>query len=99
MTVQVDALQPYARVTRHLQQLEKALRQLDITAFRDLDMNGGSRIALLVYGAEITCRTNPADAHHYWYWWRNEPVHPAHGMDEAREAAEKLQQQIAQVSQ
>jgi hypothetical protein len=98
--VLVDALQPHARVTHHLQQPIRALRQLDITAVDVSCPDGGSYIALLVSGIRdrVTCRTNPADAHHYWYWCGQEPLHPAHGTDEAGEAAEKLQQRLTPVS-
>jgi hypothetical protein len=38
----------------------------------------------------VTCRTNPADAHHWWYWADNEAFATAHHLAQAREAAEQL---------
>jgi hypothetical protein len=85
-------------VTHHLKQLTHALNALDITVVHDVDQNGGSYQALQVAGVpgKIMCRTNPTDAHHYWYWCGPEPLHPAHGVQEAREAAEKIQQRRRQ---
>jgi hypothetical protein len=87
------------QIVRHLQKLKRQLERNDVTAI--LDTPGGSRVTLHVPGIEgpITCRSNPADAHHPWYWHNNEPLTPAADTTQAREAAIKILELLAEAAE
>jgi hypothetical protein len=80
----------FGQIVRHLQQLKQQLERQNVTA--SIDSPGGSRVTLQVPGVDgdVTCRSNPADAHHLWYWHNNKPLTPADDAAKAREAAERL---------
>jgi hypothetical protein len=84
------------QIVRHLQKLKRQLERKDLTV--TLDAPGGSRVTLHVPGIDgpITCRSNPADAHHLWYWHNNEPLTPAGDTTQAREAATKVLELLAE---
>jgi hypothetical protein len=88
--VEVETTAPFAKMVRHLQQLKRALDDEDIAA--RLDSTGGSNVVLQVPGVpgDVTCRTNAADGHHWWYWHDNEPFAAAHDAEQAREATKKV---------
>jgi hypothetical protein len=93
--VEEETLAPFAAMVRHLHLLKRALEREGISAVEE--SRGGSYVALRVAGVPgpVTCRSNPADEHHPWYWCDNEPLVPAGGINEAREAATKLKQMRA----
>lgn len=91
-----EALAPFAAMVRRLNLLKRALERDGISAVEE--SSGGSYVALRIEGVPgpVTCRSNPADGHHPWYWCDNEPLVHAGGINEAREAATKLKQMRAQ---
>jgi hypothetical protein len=91
-----DRSTAFATMARHLNKLKRALSERGITAVEQ--SSGRSYIALRVAGlpGAITCRTNPADAHHWWYWLDNKPFTPAADAEQATVAATKLQKLLAE---
>jgi hypothetical protein len=81
----------FGQILRHLQQLKRQLEREGVTATID-SPTGRTRVTLQAPGVDgvLTCRSNPADANHLWFWLNNEPLTPAGGTDQAREAAKKL---------
>lgn len=81
----------FGQIVRHLQQLKRQLEREGVTATIDTP-KGGTRVTLQVRGVDgvLTCRSNPADANHLWFWANNEPLTPAGGIDQVREAAERV---------
>lgn len=81
---------PYGRMVRHLEQLKHAIATQKVIAY--VNGIGGSRVALRIpdLQGDVTCRSNPADANHLWFWHQNASLTPAGGPAEARIAAAKL---------
>lgn len=87
MVAETNAL---GKAARHLQQLKRALESENVTG--TMDSPGGARIALQIPGlaGDVTCRANPRDASHWWYWHDNTPFAAAGDAALAREAATEL---------
>jgi hypothetical protein len=82
----------FATMIRHLNHLKRALQNDGITAV--VQNKGRTYVVLLVSGLSqpVACRTNPADANHWWYWYGNEPFKPSFDAAAATEAATELKQ-------
>lgn len=80
----------FGRIVRHLELLKQALESQNVIAH--VNSTGGSRVTMQIADlqGDVTCRSNPADAHHLWFWHKNESITPAGGNTEARIAAAKL---------
>ena len=78
------------RNVRHLTQLQQQLARQNVTA--NMDSRSELRVTLQVPGVDgaITCRSNPKDANHPWYWHHGEPLTPAADTEQAREAAKTV---------
>jgi hypothetical protein len=90
----VEQTNAFGQIVRQLQKLKRQLESDGVTA--RMDRSGGSRVTLQIPGlaGAITCRSNPADAHHLWYWLNNEPLTLAGDAQQAREAAKQLLQKL-----
>jgi hypothetical protein len=80
----------YGQMVRHLEQLKQALESQNVIAH--VNGTGGSRVALQITDlqGDVTCRSNPADANHLWFWHKDASLTPAGGPEEARIAAVKV---------
>lgn len=87
-----DTKSAFTTMLRHLNQLKRALQNDDITAVEQ--KKGRTYVVLLVSGLSqpVACRTNPADANHWWYWYGSGPFMPCFDAAAATEAATKLKQ-------
>lgn len=81
----------FGQILRHLQHLKRRLESDGVTATIDVP-KGGTRAILQVSGVDgdFTCRSNAEDANHLWYFHDREPLTPAGGIDQVREAAKKV---------
>ena len=74
---------PFSMMIRHLRRLKANLMRDDITAH--VNSTGSTNATLQIPGMseEITCRTNPADEHNWWYWHGQTPLAAAHELSKA----------------
>ena len=91
-----DTLPSHAQVIRHLQRLKRELESRGILAH--INSDGASRVWMSVpdVDGDVTCRANPKDANHLWYFHDGKPLTPAGGEDQARDAATKVLEQRAE---
>ncbi|GAB2841362.1 hypothetical protein GCM10027176_51520 [Actinoallomurus bryophytorum] len=78
------------QIVRHLEQLKQALESQNVIAHVNGIGRSGVALQIADLPGDVTCRSNPTDAHHLWFWHNNEPLTPAGSRTEAREAAAKL---------
>ena len=64
----------FATMMRYLRKLKTELMRDNINA--QVSSPSGSNVGLLIPGVpdEVTCRTNPADEHTWWYWQGQTPL-------------------------
>lgn len=91
-----ETLPSYAQVIRHLQRLKREFERRGIIA--RIDSGGGSRVWMSVpdVDGDFTCRANPQDANHLWYFHDGKPLTPAGDDDQACFAATKVLEQRAE---
>jgi hypothetical protein len=90
LTVVTETLPAHAQVKQHLQRLKRELKRRGVIA--QIESDGGSRVTMSVPGVDgdVTCRANPQDANHLWYFHDGKPLTPAGDEDQACDAATKV---------